>query len=224
MGFGVILLGQMRILPCGGRACWCRWTMWLLTTRSEVRPLLLAPNDNAPFSWSTSFLSWTASGRGVAAGWALQNNTGGGSGPRGTSGVRMRCLVLVRRWNVEGKSVSECVWVYICVYSRNERLTSNPSFLGLYIGQGFRVWRWQPSSWPLRLDGWTAKAADICPGGPVLGTVCRVSGGSVLPFFLWQKAVILSPCAAWGSRNGPKARAQSLEVDRPGPEDGLTWA
>ena len=27
----------------------------------------------------------------------------------------------------------------ICVYVR-EKLTSNPSFLGLYIGQGFRVW------------------------------------------------------------------------------------
>ena len=69
--------------------------------------------------------------------------------------------------------------VYICVYN-NESLTSNPQFFGLYIGQGLGFGRWQLSSWTLRLNGWTVKIADICPGGPIPEAVCLVSGGSVL--------------------------------------------
>ena len=80
----------------------------------------------------------------------------------------MRCLALGRRWNVEGKSVSECVCVYGCIVE-NEKLTSNPLFLGLYIGQGLGFGGWQFSSWPLLLNGWTVKIADIRPGGPIPG-------------------------------------------------------
>ena len=93
-----------------------------------------------------------------------------------------------------------------------------------------RVWQVAASSWPLRLDGWTVKIADICPGGPVLGTVCLVSGGSVLFHLIVPEGRYFVPMCylgltqgmvldrhAWhmGRRLGP-----GLQMDCPGPKAG----